>query len=78
MDLSEEYIEKMDNANSLNEVEKIHRDFEKRAEFEIKKLSKSDWEEYKRDMSWEEKQSEKELINKRKQSYYRAKARFNN
>lgn len=76
-DITEKYIDDLDNAQSKEEVSKINKEYKERYEFEANKLSDEEKEEYVKNQSWEERQHHKKLHQESVDARKRVKKRLN-
>lgn len=76
--ISEQYIKDLDNASTKEEVIEIRKEYKKRVEFEINKLSDEEKEKYEKSISWEEAKELERLNKEIDNAFERARERFRN
>lgn len=75
-DLVREYINNINDVKSEEEFNQLRKEFKERIEFEERKLTKEEKDEYNRNMSWEEHQELKSLKKELRETDKEVRSRF--
>lgn len=77
-DVSEEYINNLNNANSKEEYIRLQNEYKQRGRFESNKLTDQDKEEYMKNANWEDVKSAQDVRDRVKEAERNAKERIKN
>lgn len=77
-DVSEEYINNLNNANSKEEYIRLKNEYKQRGKFESNKLTDQDKEEYMKNANWEDVKSAQDVRNRVEEAERNAKERIKN